>query len=346
NIRLRPRRSPNSRRKFILKYFCPDQDGNNQEVCKVFFMSTLGYNKKCDKRLRTVVKNTNDDDLQATPDFRDRHIPHNKIDKTRIVNHINSFRPSISHYRRERALNRKYLPTDLNVQIMFKCFKSANKDFICSYEHYRKTVQEMNISFVKLNHEECFACKQYFLHEKNSLYKRDDPKSDCPVLKQKLTKLANTMLMTKTTPVIMLPRYESLKEVIFTGRITAFNESSVPVGTKQRNKNAIAVIWHEGAAGRSKYDIISTFHSFFLRYRDDKHIILWLDNCLAQNKNWTLLAFFVNIVNSNICNVQKFEIKYFEPGHTFMSADLFHHQVEMSLKRQQKVFDFADFEEC
>lgn len=44
--------------------------------------------------------------------------------------------------------------------------------------------------------------------------------------------------------------------------------------------------------------------------------------------------------------MEKLEIKFFEPGHTFMSADSFHHQVEMSLKRKRKVFDFADFEEC
>lgn len=144
----------------------------------------------------------------------------------------------------------------------------------------------------------------------------------------------------------MLPRYESLKEVIFTGRIIAFNESFVPVGTKQKNKKPIAVIWHEGVAGRSKTDIISTFYSFFLRHRDDEHIVLWLDNCSSQNKNWSLLAFFIYVVNSDVFNIKKLEIKFFEPGHTFMSADSFHHQVEMSLKRKRKVFDFADFEDC
>lgn len=144
----------------------------------------------------------------------------------------------------------------------------------------------------------------------------------------------------------MLPRYESLKEVIFTGRIIAFNESFVPVGTKQKDKKPIAVIWHEGVAGRSKTDIISTFNAFFLCHRDEKHIILWLDNCSAQNKNWALMSYFVYIVNSDQVSLEKLEVKFFEPGHTFMSADSFHHQVEMSLKHKIKVYDFYDFEEC
>lgn len=144
----------------------------------------------------------------------------------------------------------------------------------------------------------------------------------------------------------MLPRYESLKEVIFTGRIIAFNESFVPVGTKQKDKKPLAVIWHEGVAGRSKTDIISTFNAFFLCNRDEKHIILWLDNCSAQNKNWALMSFFVYIVNSDQVSLEKLEVKFFEPGHTFMSADSFHHQVEMSLKNKIKVYDFCDFEEC
>lgn len=36
-------------------------------------------------------------------------------------------------------------------------------------------------------------------------------------------------------------------------------------------------------------------------------------------------------------------IKYFEPGHTFMAADFFRHQTELSLKRKKQVYDFNDF---
>lgn len=117
--------------------------------------------------------------MQAIPDRRGRHSPKNKIDKTSIINHINSFEPSISHYRREHAPNRKYLPTDLNIQMMYNDFKIKEPNVVFSYELYRKTLQKMNISFVKLGHEECFVCEKYFLHEKDSLHKRDVPEPGC-----------------------------------------------------------------------------------------------------------------------------------------------------------------------
>lgn len=143
----------------------------------------------------------------------------------------------------------------------------------------------------------------------------------------------------------MLPRNESIKEIIFLPRIIAFNQSFVPVGKFQKDEKPVAVIWHEGIAGRSKVDIISTFYAFFITHRYEEHIVLWLDNGLTQNKSWELFAFFVFIVNTYDFNFKTLEIKFFEPGHT-MAVDGFHQQVETALKKKQKVCDFSDFEDC
>lgn len=85
------------------------------------------------------------------------------------------------------------------------------------------------------------------------------------------------------------------KELVFLPRIIAFNESFVALG-EDKKMNPIAVIWHEGIAGRKKEDIISTFYSFFLKMRDAENITLWLDNCSAQNKNWAICCFFIYIL--------------------------------------------------
>ena len=45
---------------------------------------------------------------------------------------------------------------------------------------------------------------------------------------------------------------------------------------------------------------------------------------------------FTYIVNSTKVAWNEIEVKYFETGHTFMSADSFHHQVERSLKKLAK----------
>lgn len=144
----------------------------------------------------------------------------------------------------------------------------------------------------------------------------------------------------------MLPRVDMFKEVLFTQRIVAFNESFVPVGLNKRKKKPCAIVWHEAITGRSKSDIASSFHRFLLLNRDATKITFWLDNCSAQNKNWGLFCFFVYMVNSDQVSVEIIELKYFESGHTFMSADSFHHQVEHSLRKKGKVYDFQDYVDC
>ena len=48
-------------------------------------------------------------------------------------------------------------------------------------------------------------------------------------------------------------------------------------------------------------------------------------------------------INSSLVNLESITLKYFEPGHTFMSADSFHHQVEMAIKRKRRLDNFMDF---
>ena len=51
----------------------------------------------------------------------------------------------------------------------------------------------------------------------------------------------------------------------------------------------------------------------------------------------------VNEVNAKHGGSATIILKYFEPGHTFMSADSFHHQVEQGMRKLKKVEDFEDF---
>lgn len=57
-------------------------------------------------------------------------------------------------------------------------------------------------------------------------------------------------------------------------------------------------------------------------------IVIFLDNCSFQNKNWSLFSFFLYFINSSDSTTDTVTIKYFEPGYTFMSADLILHQIE------------------
>ena len=70
--------------------------------------------------------------------------------------------------------------------------------------------------------------------------------------------------------------------------------------------------------------------------------VFWCDNCASQNKNWTSFPFLVAHVNLP-GQIQTITLKYFEPGHSFMSADSFHHSVEKEFRKRKNIYDFQDF---
>ena len=111
-----------TRRTKSLSYSLTTEQGVSTEVCKTFFLATLGYHPKNDRIIQSVVGNCAPSSLAPPVDRRGKHVPVNKIDLTPIYEHIESFNPTISHYRREHAPNRRYLPTDINVQMMFNDF--------------------------------------------------------------------------------------------------------------------------------------------------------------------------------------------------------------------------------
>ena len=146
--------------------------------------------------------------------------------------------------------------------------------------------------------------------------------------------------------VIMLPRMPGNKTAIFTRRIIAFHQTFASVGKKSDSKtDTISVLWHEGVTGRNQEDITSAFVKMLKEERDVTHMILWLDNCAAQNKNWCLLSTLVALVNSDSISLEDITLKYFEKGHTFMSVDSVHHGVEREMANQHggNIYDYPEF---
>lgn len=311
--------------------------------------------------LHNILKNTPQDSLSPPQDKRGKNTPLH-INRKQLADHIESFKPSISHYRRGHSPNRRYLPGDISVMLMHGDFLQKNPNVKCSYDTYRNTLHDMKITITNLGHEECELCTnykhsdpehytndnkdlscskclEYTDHLKRAKEAREKYQSDAAQYKDKNNV---SCVSADLREVIMLPRMETMNTAMFTRRIVAFNESFVPLGKKSHEK-PIAILWHEGIAGRKKEQIVSTFHSFFLSQRDKEKIVLWLDNCSGQNKNWTLLSFVVYMINSDEISASEVEMNYLEPGHTFISANAFHHQVELSMKHVKHIYDFEDF---
>ena len=138
---------------------------------------------------------------------------------------------------------------------------------------------------IPVNETVCDKCREYLHHRKVAETTRRLYQADANMEIQSGTSVRSVDLQ----KVIMLPRMPGNKTAVFTKRIVAFHETFAAVGVrekKKKKKNNISVIWHEGIAGRKQEEITSAFVKALKHERDQKHIIYWLDNCAAQNKNW------------------------------------------------------------
>ena len=69
--------------------------------------------------------------------------------------------------------------------------------------------------------------------------------------------------------------------------------------------------------------------------KDVRRSIFWVNNCTAQKKNRCLLSLLVTLVNySDTTSREDITLKFFERGHTFMSADCLHHGVEQQMRNR------------
>lgn len=346
----------NPRRTFLLK----KQNGTIIEVCKTFFLTTLGFVESNDRILHGTFSD-------PKIDKRGKHQKTPAFDRELLNEHVESFNPSEPHYRREHAPLRRYLPSDVTITMMHQHFCEKYPDKNVSYSLYRAHLKKMNISFATLGNEEFEVCESYKFHKKDTSHdaitQLDSSCSDCEkyaIHHGKYTAARDLYGKHKLIPqnsteeyysadlekVIMLPRLETFKVAIFCQRLVAYNQTFAPLGKITSELKPLTVIWHDGIAGRKQEDIMSAFYEFFLRSRDVTRVNLWLDNCSAQNKNWLLYSMLVHLVNSDVINTDEIILYYFEPGHTFMSSDQVHSQVEKEMRKKGKLYDFTDFQEC
>lgn len=171
--------SLNSRRSMSFTYRLKDDNGKIQEVCKIFFLATLGYLPNNDRIVRSAFSSTTTSQLKAKKSQRGTASSSKKIDRSIIREHIESFKPTISHYRREHAPNRRYLPSDITIVIMYNDFKEKHPTINFSYYLYREVVSKMNISFAALGHEECFSCAAFKNHKNNTNHDPENIENDC-----------------------------------------------------------------------------------------------------------------------------------------------------------------------
>lgn len=333
----------------------PIEDGISKPVCRKTFLNTLGY--KHDSILTHLVPA-----MKAAPcgnmvkERRGIHPKSFKINRAPIEEHINIFHPCISHYRRKNAPNVKYLPRDLTCKMMFDDFKDKNPDIKCSLEVYRKVIKDLNISFNMPMSDKCEDCTN--LENKVKESSDDDSKQkaeeDLQKHKQKASraegeykkdviaaeKSETRFYSMDLQKVIILPIMPECKSSFFTSRLIVFNETFATINPNSKN-TSYCVFWHEAIGNRKAEAIADSVLKVLEVERDVGEFVFWADNCSAQNKNYVLFSFLIATVNSKE-GPKKITIKYLTKGHTHMTADGVHGNIESKIRHKRNVYDFKD----
>ena len=60
------------------------------------------------------------------------------------------------------------MPTDVTIRSMYDDYKSESEGNACSYESYRQTVKQKNLTFVQFGGEQCEKCLENSYHVKKA----------------------------------------------------------------------------------------------------------------------------------------------------------------------------------
>ncbi|KAJ8728269.1 hypothetical protein PYW08_016654 [Mythimna loreyi] len=269
-----------------------------------------------------------------------------------------SYNPALSHYRRNNAPLTRYLPRTLTLQSMHTDFISKNPDVKCSIETYRNTMKSMKISLKYPKGDQCVDCGVFAEKIKNGSevsaveslqndFAQHKVKAEKAIknYKEDAKKGNDTMehyFSMDLQKVTLLPDMPKIKDSFFLSRLVAFNLTFAPL-CKDAKINSKCVVWHEAMMGRDANNIIDALMAFLISERDVKKITLWCDNCTGQNKNWFLFTALVMIVNSECINIDTITLRFLTKGHTHMSADGVHGNIEKEMRRRDGVYDYEDY---
>nr|CAI5825991.1 unnamed protein product [Callosobruchus analis] len=270
-----------------------------------------------------------------------------------IENYMKSFHPYVSHYKLDHAPLRWYLSPEINISLMCKSTQKI------SYVQYRKVVEKLISGFDHPSQDARGVCCKFELHNKETaadlshnsviwgtrirynalkahytsarhIYKEDKDRKWPGKFEVYTVDLQKVLVLPKMT----------IKDSFFYFYISGFQRDTFAPLHKGDNK---CYIWHKANRGRNAPDIASTFYHVIKNLNlNVMTFIFWMDNCSAQNNNWTLYTLFDCLVNAD-WGPQNTIVKYFEPGHSFMKADSVHGQIGREWRKRNQILNFKDF---
>lgn len=151
-------------RRFSQQYMLEDDDNTALQVCKTMFLHTLGL--RTDGKLTRFRRSLTSNQGILRDKRGGDHLT--DPDCTRaIIEDINSYHPQVSHYAREHAPLRIYLPATLSVKTLHQAYQQAHLGNPVCYTKYRRVFTHQRITFGNPKPDLCDLCHAAKIHLKN-----------------------------------------------------------------------------------------------------------------------------------------------------------------------------------
>lgn len=309
------------------------------KVCKTFYLSTLSISQKS---VYGVHKKK--DILTGVPanDSRGKHKNHRRVSEERkqlVREHITSFPAIESHYCRASS-KRIYLESQLSLNKMYDLYKESCKNN--SSEPVKKSMyskifnEEYNIAFHVPKKDRCDVCEEWKILEKENRgsvelkekYESHIKEKEAMRLERKKDRESQApVLCFDLENIITCPRAE-ISCFFYHSKLNVYNLT----GHFSRNKQVYCSVWNETLAGKSGNDIASGLQAIlttvFADNPDLKHLTLWCDSCVPQNRNSLMSYAILDFLKRNE-HIEYIEVKYSTPGHSgVQEIDNVHSRIE------------------
>jgi hypothetical protein len=359
-----------ARKDFIFLYVKREKEGLNFKyeyklhdikICKRLFLKVVKIS------FRTIQRyfDERDNGKNETSHWKSHTNDFNKS----IENFIMSFKPEKSHYNLRKCPNKLYISDEYRMNsvklyrkfaetIQFepriqcnenKITKKNENLLICGYNYFNEYRKKLNICFGQLSMDKCKICKEHDLHL------IDNNECECKMCKKYEEHKINSQLARKTMnddsenlldtivvtcdaqKIFSVPRLE-IKDSYFASRINTLNQTFCGIG---QNSESFCFISNDIEIEKNSREYIN-FHLMFLNTdscKKVKNVVIWCDNCTSQNRNWSLYANLVRIINDNRIVQEKITLKYLEVGHTFNSCDNVHSCISRKFNEVHEIYN-------
>lgn len=345
SVRKRTTDSGKEKNRQITNSFNLKVDGTRTMVCRKCFMSTLGETHMF---VTQVINNARASTSGIiTDDKRGKSEPANKTKPESLLNvknHILSFPSYKSHYTR-RTNDKRYLPSFLNLTIMFSLYKETTENPVSRFV-YEREFHSLGIKFKQPKVDTCHKCdimaaklkaannndKEEIQQEIDTHHKMADQaylmKNEDKILSQTNSNIACYAFdLQQCLPTPYVNSSKSFyKRQLWTYNLTMHRMDSSYVN---------CFMWHEAEGARGANQIAICLYKELSQLPSTiDSPILYSDSCGGQNRNSHVAAMFLCLMQ-NHTSFKTIDHKFMVSGHSHLECDVDHSLIEKQKKKLQ-----------